>query len=52
MDDEKEKPKDETAEARAEGGKCSEELSDDELGDAAGGVGVEELPPLDGINQW
>ena len=52
MTDEKKKPQDETAKARTEDGKCSEDLSDGELGDAAGGVGVEELPPLDGINQW
>ena len=52
MTDEKKKPKDETPKAQAEDAKSSEDLSDDELGDAAGGGGNMDLPPVDGINQW
>ena len=38
MTDDKKKPEDETPKAQAEDAKPSEDLSDDELGKAAGGV--------------
>lgn len=52
MTDEKKMPKDETLKAQTEEATSSEDLSDDELGNAAGGVGNTDLPPVDGINQW
>ena len=52
MTDDKKKPDDEAPKAQAEDGKSSEDLLDDELSDAAGGVGNMDLPPIDGINQW
>ena len=38
MTDDKKKPEDETPKAQAEDAKPSEDLSDDELGKAAGGI--------------
>ena len=48
MTDDKKKPEDETPKAQAEDAKSSEDLSDDELNNAAGGV---ELTPLSGGGQ-
>lgn len=39
MSDQKKKPEDETSTAQAGDTNASDELSDDELGDAAGGLG-------------
>ena len=46
MTEEKKKPKDETPKAQAEDAKPSEDLSDDELGKAAGGGASKWDPPL------
>ena len=44
MTDDKKKPEDETPKAQAEDAKASEDLSDDELGKAAGGTEQDATP--------
>ena len=43
MTDDKKKPEDETPKAQAEDAKPSENLSDDELSNAAGGIEADEI---------
>ena len=53
MADDKKKPEDETPKAQAEDAKPSEDLSDDELSNAAGGLLIDDAPvhlPTDHLN--